>query len=246
MTLITLHRFGPAWNTFGCISQFVLKIDTYLRMAEIDFVTKSLGVTFAETAPLGKLPYIDHDGVLVADSSMIIDYLKTHFGDPLDASLSVEDRARGHVIKRMVEEHLWWLMGRERWWSEENPYWDTPGMLQGIEPAMYYEMRDDSQRKIIEHGVGAFSDADSNARGREDIDALATLLGQQSFYLGEQPASVDATVYAFLWQIINAPYASALKDAALNQPNLVAYTQRVSERWFADDPMSVQREVSTT
>ena len=39
---------------------------------------------------------------------------------------------------------------------------------------------------------------------------------------------------------------SALKDAALNQPNLVAYTQRVSERWFADDPMSVQREVSTT
>ena len=80
----------------------------------------------------------------------------------------------------------------------------------------------------------------------EDIDALATLLGQQSFYLGEQPASVDATVYAFLWQIINAPYASALKDAALNQPNLVAYTQRVSERWFADDPMSVQREVSAT
>lgn len=112
-------------------------------------------MTYADAAPFGKVPYIDHDGVLVADSSIIVVCLKTHLGDPLDASLSPQDRALGHVIKRTVEEHLWWLMGRERWWSEENPYWDAPGLCQGIKPAEYYEMRDDSQRKIVEHGVSA-------------------------------------------------------------------------------------------
>ena len=54
--MVTLFRFGPAWEKFGCISQFVLKVETYLRMAEIEFETKSLGMGFAETAPKGKLP----------------------------------------------------------------------------------------------------------------------------------------------------------------------------------------------
>ena len=105
----------------------MLKVETYLRMAGIEFQTTSLGIGFAETAPKGKLPYIEHNGAQIADSSIIIDYLKEQFGDPLDAALSDLERARGHTIKRMVEEHIWWLMARERWWSPENPYWDNGG-----------------------------------------------------------------------------------------------------------------------
>jgi len=243
--VITLFRFGPAWDTFGCVSQFVLKIETYLRMAGIEFETSSIGIAFAETAPKGKLPYIEHSGTQIADSSIIIDYLKEQFGDPLDGHLSAMDRARGHVIKRMIEEHVWWLMARERWWSPENPYRDTPGLLKELDQADFEEARDDSQRKCIEHGVGAFTEDELDRRGREDLDALATLLGEQPYFLGDRPASVDATTYAFLWQIVNAPYASRLKDAALEHENLVNYTQRMSTEWFAHDPMSLEREVSS-
>ena len=77
--MVTLFRFGPAWEKFGCISQFVLKIETYLRIAGIEFETRSLGIAFAETAPKGKLPYIEHKGDQVADSGFIIDYLNEHF-----------------------------------------------------------------------------------------------------------------------------------------------------------------------
>ena len=241
--MITLFRFGPAWDKFGCVSQFVLKVETYLRMADIEFETRSLGITYTETAPKGKLPYIEHDGIQIADSSIIIDYLKEQFGDPLDGALGSTDRARGHTIKRMIEEHVWWLMARERWWALENSYWDTPGLLKELDQAGYEEVRDESQQKCIEHGVGAFSDAELGQRGREDIDVLATLLGEQSYFLGDRPTSVDATTYAFLWQILNAPYASQLKDAALEQNNLVAYTRRMNEEWFTDDPMSLEREV---
>ena len=242
--MITLFRFGPAWDKFGCISQFVLKIDTYLRMAGIEFETRSLGIGFDETAPKGKLPYIEHNGAQIADSSIIVDYLKEHFGDPLDEALSSSERAKGHVIKRMIEEHIWWIMARERWWAPENPYWDTPGMLKEFDQASYEEARDDSQRKCIEHGVGAFTEEELDKRGREDLEALSIFLGEHRYILGDRPTSVDATTYAFLWQILNGPYTSQLKDAAQEHDNLSAYIQRMSEEWFGNDPMSLEREVS--
>ena len=242
--MITLFRFGPAWDKFGCISQFVLKIDTYLRMAGIEFETRSLGIGFDETAPKGKLPYIEHGGAQIADSSIIVDYLKEHFGDPLDEALSSSERAKGHVIKRMIEEHIWWIMARERWWAPENPYWDTPGMLKEFDQASYEEARDDSQRKCIEHGVGAFTEDELDKRGREDLEAFSIFLGEHPYILGDQPTSVDATTYAFLWQILNGPYTSQLKDAAQDHDNLSAYIQRMSEEWFGNDPMSLEREVS--
>ena len=242
--MITLCRFGPAWETFGCVSQFVLKVETYLRMAGIDYHTKSLGIAFAETAPKGKLPYIEHEGRKIADSSIIIDYLKEQLGDPLDGALSARDRATGHTIKRMVEEHMWWIMARERWWSPENPYWDTPGLMKELEQAEYEAVRDDRQRLCIEHGVGRFTEDQLDKRGREDLQSLATLLGEKPCFLGDRPTSIDATTYAFLWQILNAPYASHLKEAASEHDNLVAYTGRMFDEWFTLDPMSLKREVS--
>ena len=242
--MVTLFRFGPAWETFGCVSQFVLKIETYLRMAGVEFQTKSLGMGFAETAPKGKLPYIEHNGAQIADSSIIIDYLKEHFGDPLDGNLSDDQRASGHTIKRMVEEHIWWLMARERWWAPENPYWDTPGLLKELDQESYEGARDDSRRKCMEHGVGAFTDLEIDKRGREDLDTLSILLGENPYFLGDKPTSVDATTYAFLWQIMNAAYTSQLKNAAQKHNNLVSYVQRLEKKWFSNDPMSMQREAS--
>ena len=240
--MVTLFRFGPAWEKFGCISQFVLKVETYLRMTGIDFEVRNLGMEFAESAPKGKLPYIEHDGLTVADSGFIIDYLKETFGDPLDASLTSNQKAVGHIIRRTVEEHLWWVMNRERWWAPESPYWNTPGMLKELDQASYESIRDESRRKCLEHGVGAFTDDELDKRGAEDIDALSAILDVKEYILGEEATSVDATTYAFLWQIMNAPYTSQLKDAALGRSNLVAYVDRVNKRWFLEDPMSIERE----
>ena len=60
--MITLYRFGPAWQEFGCVSQFVLKVETYLRMTGIEYQVRNLGISYADAAPKGKLPFIEHDG----------------------------------------------------------------------------------------------------------------------------------------------------------------------------------------
>ncbi len=240
--MIVLVRFGPGWSGFGCISQFVLKVETYLRMSSIDFRVRDVGLDFPD-APKGKLPYIEHQGRVIADSNVIIEYLTAHFGDPLDGHLTQLDLARSHTLKRTLEEHIWWVMNRERWWAPENPYWHTVGMFQGMPQNEYEQFRDDSRRKCMEHGIGAYTAEEINARGAADMEAVSSFLGDQSFLLGDQPASVDATAYAFLFQILNAPYTSQLQVAAQSHPNLVAYVGRMYDRWFADDPLSAERQI---
>jgi len=242
--MVLLFRFGPVWNEFSCPSQFVLKIETYMRMASIDYNVKSLGINWAETAPKGKLPYIEHDGHTIADSNIILAYLKKVFGDTLDADLSPADRAIAHTSRRMVEEHLWWVMARERWWSPENPYWDTPGLLKEVDQETYEALRDDAQRKNVEHGIGAFTEDELDQRGRDDLESLSILLGDKHHFQGELPTSLDATMYAFLMHIIRAPYQSRLKDAANTFPNLVEYVSRVKSEWFSVDPVSADKELA--
>ena len=116
-------------------------------------------------------------------------------------------------------------------------------MLQGADQATYDEFQTENQRKCIEHGVGAFAPDELRTRGKADIDAIAALLGDQAYLLGQQPSSFDTTVYAFLWQILNAPYASALKDSAGSHNNLVSYTKRIEQQFFAEDPMSLARQI---
>jgi glutathione S-transferase len=234
ISVVLLVRFGPGWQGFVCVSQFVLKVETYLRMAGIDYQVRDAGLNFADNAPKGKLPYIEHQGRVVADSGIIIDYLEDKFGNPLDAHISESHRATSPMLKRMVEEHLWWVMNRERWWAPENPYRHTVGMFDGLTQKEYEEFRDESRRKCMEQGVGAFTEAEIDQRGAADLEAMSLFLGQQAFFLGERPTSLDATTYAFLFQILHAPYTSNLKVAAQSHPNLVDYVERISNTWFPE------------
>ena len=51
----------------------------------------------------GKLPFIELNGVAVADSSFIIEHLIAHFHIELDAHLSAKQRAVGNGLQRTVE-----------------------------------------------------------------------------------------------------------------------------------------------
>ena len=83
--MIRLHQFAPAFGLPNA-SPFCMKLETYLRMASLPFELVNSGDVLK--APKRKLPYIDDDGTLVADTSFIIEHLKARYGDPLDAALS--------------------------------------------------------------------------------------------------------------------------------------------------------------
>jgi glutathione S-transferase len=72
------------------------------------------------------------------------------------------------------------------------------------------------------------------ALGTADFAAIAELLGDQPFLLGDKPHTVDCSLFAFLEALIPFPVDSPIKQAVLGHANLVAYRQRIRERWFKD------------
>ena len=67
------------------------------------------------------------------------------------------------------------------------------------------------------------------------VDAVAAQLGTQAFMLGDEPSSLDATAYAFLANLLWAPYEMPMRRHAQSLPALEAYCQRMKARYFGDD-----------
>jgi len=81
--MIHLYQFAPVWGIPN-LSVFCVKLETYLRMANLSYEKHS---TVPFKAPKGKLPFIEDQGNKIADSRFIIDYLKKTYGDRLDGDL---------------------------------------------------------------------------------------------------------------------------------------------------------------
>jgi glutathione S-transferase len=69
--------------------------------------------------------------------------------------------------------------------------------------------------------------------GKADVSAVAAVLGDKPFLLGEHPTSFDAALYAFIASILAFPVDSPLHKYTQGQQNLVRYCERIQQRYFA-------------
>ena len=231
--MITLNQFPPALNLPNA-SPFCMKLELYLRMAGLHYENRY--TLELHRTPKGKLPWIDDDGTVVADSGLIIEYLKGKYGDPLDRNLGQVERAQALAIARLFEDHLYWTMLHDRWIAA--PGWEMtraaffaglPWPLRVVVPGV---ARRGIRAELQGHGMGRHTPEQIHALGVADIDALAALLGDKSYFLGDHPTSIDAIAAAFLANILMVPLASPIKDAAVGHANLSAYCQRMAARYF--------------
>lgn len=233
--MISLFQFPPAFGLPNA-SPFCMKLELYLRMAELPY--RNRYTLELHRAPKGKLPWIDDDGTSVADSGLIIDYLKRKFSDPLDADLTALQRAQALAITRLLEEHLYWAVLHDRWmtetgWAMTRPafFGAMPWPLKLIVPIV---ARRGIRAQLQGQGMGRHTPEQIHALGIADVDALAALLGDQAYFLGANATSVDAVAAAFLANILMVPLQTPIKAAAAGHPNLVAYCQRMAQRYFPE------------
>jgi glutathione S-transferase len=234
--MIILYQFPPAFGLPNA-SPFCLKLELYLRMAGLPY--RNRYTLELHRAPKGKLPWIDDDGTALADSGLIIDYLKGRYGDTLDRDLTPVQRATALAITRLLEEHLYWTVLHDRWisavgWKMTRPgfFGAMPWPLRVIVP---WVARRGIRAELHGHGMGRHTPEQIHALGVADVDALAELLGDKEFFLGSQATSVDAVAAAFLANIVMVPLESPIKRAAAAHPNLVAYCRRMAQQYFPDD-----------
>lgn len=88
--MITLYTSPSLWG-LPSISQACLELETWLRMAKLSYKSVIVTADNVELAPKGKVPFIEYQGKLIGDASLIIEILKQKEGIELEASLTATE-----------------------------------------------------------------------------------------------------------------------------------------------------------
>jgi len=237
--MITLYRFKSAWG-LPDLSPFCVKVENYLRMTGVPF---ECALGDARKAPKQKLPYIDDGGTLIDDSRDIIDHFEAKLENPLDRGLSEADRALTVAFRALLESEAYFYAVYVRWqldagWKVCRPVLREYGIDAGIPrfllPLVLPMIRKGMLRSLWGQGAGRYTRAQIEARLSANIAAVSSQLGQNRYFLGDQPRTIDATVLAFIWSLLDAPFESPVRDHARQLGNLVAYCTRLRETYYAE------------
>lgn len=233
--MMTLFGFG---RTFGLCdgSPFVIKTHAYLRMAKFDYNRKN-GTQNLRRAPKKKLPYLDDNGTVIADSSFIIEYLKTTYPNQnIDAWLNAEQKAQARLIGKALDEHLYWALVYSRWVPDD--IWPASRtQLFGRLPAPFswvlpWVLRGQVKKRLMAQGTGFHSYDDILDMAERVLADLSTLLGDKTYFFGEQPSSLDATAYGFLAPLTLSNSHSLLIERAQKYTKLKEFCERIRDEYF--------------
>jgi glutathione S-transferase len=236
--VIRLYTFGPYFDLPDG-SPFVMKAMLLLKFAGLAFTEDTTGY---RRAPKGKLPFIDDDGVTVADSTFIRFYIEERYGFDFDAGLSDSAQGTAWAVEKMCGEHLYWAMVDARWGDrgnfERGPAHFFDGVAAPVRPLIKRVVRRQTLKAAKAHGLGRHARADIERLAIRDLAALSAILGDRAFLLGERRGAADASVAALVVGAMAPIFDTPIRTAAAGMANLVAYRDRMMATYFA--PGAVQ------
>lgn len=232
--MITLYQFGPAMGLVDP-SPFVMKADLLLKLSGLSYRRVRGDM---RKAPKGKLPYIDDDGQIVADSTLIRLHLADKHGLTLDAGLSEAQKALAWSVDCMLGDHFYWGIVHERWMVDEHfargPsvfFKGVPALLRGLVTTL---VRRKVRANLWGQGMGRFSAAERLRLLEADVAALSALLGDKPYFMGETATWIDASVYAFVsGALTDAMGETPSRVLVAARPNLAAYAERLRAEFYS-------------
>ncbi len=239
--MITVYTFGGAWGAVD-VSPFVFKLLTWLRMTNIPHHATPGDI---RKAPKRKLPYVEDDGVLLGDSSLIIEHLVAK-GAPAHLpgdDLSPGDAAIAHAFKGMIESELYFVILHSRWADDHGFRTYAPvlrkaladmGLPSLIMPVALRVLRRQMVHQAYCQGMGRHEERVILDKGKAHVDAIAAHLADKPYFMGAEPGTIDATVFAFLDALTSTPLHPALAAQVNSHPNLQGYSARMRARYWSD------------
>lgn len=235
--MITLYQYPGVWGLPNT-SPFCLKMETYLRMAEIPYDIRF--VMNPAKAPKGKLPFIKIDDKAIPDSEQIIDFLVNKFGDPLDRDLTKEQKALSLLLDNTFSERLYWIMVYLRWQDDygwlhlrEAFFAKLPRFSKLFVPNL---VRKQMKKALYLQGMGRHSAEEVKQMGYKTLDAIAVTLGEKKYFHGDDLSSIDATAFGFLANIAWLPFDESLKIHLQKHHNLLSYCDRIWSNFYPEIP----------
>ena len=232
---ITLIQF-PKQPHRHSYSPFCLKMETYLKVAEVPYDNK-LTVSMAGSKKK-KMPMILDQGELIEDSTLIIEHLKQKYGIDLDKNLTLEQKAIAKAFQWLCEKSLYDIVVYFRWVDKQNwkkyrdiIFYGAPWI---VKATIANSMAKSIQKTLFKHGTGRFSDAEKLKILDDNLAAISNYLGNKKFFFGDQVSSIDVTLFATLVQIETRNVVSQF-DGVLNKySNLINYMNYFNKTYWAD------------
>jgi len=189
-------------------SPYCIKVQHALRYKQIDFeVVELLPIVHSaytqKVSGQPKVPYIQHRGQIIADSSAIVSYLETLKPEP--ALLPADNSQREHVLllEDWLDEALQPALARLTYTYNalhpqaliHSPISTGLPWLDRFKPVLIPVLLRRSMRK--QGLTGAMLPA-LEARAREVLNHLQALLKDRTYLVGEQLSLADLTLFAHL------------------------------------------------
>jgi len=236
---IKLFQF-PRMFGIPNLSPFCCKLETWLRIAQIPY--EVVDTPDPRKGPKGKLPFIEDDGVRIADSSRIIDHLVRTRGVDPDAHLDAGQRSIALLVQRTLEEHYAFVLAYTHLLRDEG-FRHTRTRFNSVPAIMRPLVSSMVQRQIRDllwkQGILRHSDEKIVEAALRDWRAVLAAMSEGPFFFGDEAAGVDAIVFGTLATTVLTPIESPIRDFLRSQPGCLTYAERMREQFFPELVLTV-------
>ncbi|XP_005100149.1 failed axon connections homolog isoform X2 [Aplysia californica] len=235
---VILHQF-PRGPFAPSVSPFPVKLETYLRLAKIPYVTE----TDLNVSSKGKMPWMEFNGEAVADSHQCISHLNRKLGIDLNKGLDPAQRAVARTIQMMCEDHLYWCVAIFRWVLDREKKVIRKAFSQ-VNSLILWLISRKVREASLAQGMGRHSKEEIKEFLVGDLQALADYLGDKKFMMSDEVTEVDCCVFSFVCQFVYQQKDEDLQGLVEERfPSLYKYCERVKELVWPDwDDICAGRE----
>lgn len=213
------------------LGHFVVKLETYLRIAKIPYepsYDKDIG------GPKHKIPWIEYNGVVMADSQLIMNFLNKEFNVDLNKHLSPRERATAWAIQKWLEEFTYWLNLYTCWWIRLDDMFNV--YTHKMPSLAKYYLKSNGKKGFYTIGVGRHSNEEVEEMMKHDLRMLSELLVDKKFFMGDQPTELDCAAFGQLSQIRwhtpdTCPGKTLMKEKL---KNLMDFCDRIKDLYWPD------------
>lgn len=238
------HVYLVQFPRAGCIpnlSPFCLKLETWLRIAEIPY--SNISNDFKKFSVKKQIPFIELNGRQVADSNFCIEHLTEAFNVKIDSNLSPLEKAESRAFTFLLEESIRWALVYSR--GKNNKFFageEGCGQhISGVKKFIFKNfMREQLRKKLWNmcylQGIGRHSVDEVEKIVKKDLLAVSVFLADKPFFFGTKPSTLDATAFGHLTQLYYTPLVfNNIKEYMDEKtPNLVAFIDRMKNSYWGD------------
>jgi len=211
-------------------SPFVLKLETYLKVANIPYKLDPVD----SFGPTGKTPWISYNGEHVGDSHFAIQYLNKKLEKDLNACHSEEKLALAHAVRILLEDHLFWGLRLWAFLGDGKKSFPDHVHIPYIQRNLFVFLYGLTIKKQTwAQGLSRHSPVEIEQMMIRDLRAVSKILGNNRFIIGDIVCEDDCAIFGFLALLVwghatESQYGKLVKDEL---PNIIGYCERMKAKY---------------